>query len=126
MTHLATADTDPEFAPPADRALSRGGPPRSHTSPATLRTARRALRLPEARFDARPLRDRPSTGSRRSEPTPAEDGLEPILSWTSEIALAKLLRAGQSTGYGRRFVAERDTWIGIVPVGYGDGLAQRT
>jgi len=41
---------------------------------------------------------------------------------TSEVALAKLLRAGESTGYGRRFVAERDTWIGIVPVGYGDGL----
>jgi alanine racemase len=32
------------------------------------------------------------------------------------------LRAGESTGYGRRFVAERDTWIGIVPVGYGDGF----
>src|SRR5581483_3199344 len=24
--------------------------------------------------------------------------------------------------YGRRFVAERDTWIGIVPVGYADGF----
>ena len=30
--------------------------------------------------------------------------------------------AGESTGYGRRFVAERDTWIGIVPVGYADGF----
>ena len=37
----------------------------------------------------------------------------------------KLLRAGESTGYGRRFVAERDTWIGIVPVGYADGLPPR-
>jgi alanine racemase len=34
----------------------------------------------------------------------------------------KLLRAGQSTGYRRRFVAESDTWIGIVPVGYADGF----
>ena len=34
----------------------------------------------------------------------------------------KLLQPGESTGYGRRFVAERPTWIGIVPVGYGDGF----
>ena len=27
----------------------------------------------------------------------------------------KLLDAGESTGYGRRFIAERPTWIGLVP-----------
>ena len=32
------------------------------------------------------------------------------------------LQAGESTGYGRRFVAERPTWIGLVPVGYADGF----
>src|SRR6185437_1303828 len=45
-----------------------------------------------------------------------------VLSWRSELALAKLLRPGESTGYGRRFVAERETWVGIVPVGYADGF----
>jgi alanine racemase len=45
-----------------------------------------------------------------------------VLAWSSEIAQSRLLRAGESTGYGRRFVAERDTWIGIVPVGYADGF----
>ncbi len=34
----------------------------------------------------------------------------------------KRLEAGESTGYGRRFTAERPTWIGIVPVGYADGF----
>ena len=29
---------------------------------------------------------------------------------------------GESTGYGRRLVAEQPTWIGIVPVGYADGF----
>src|SRR6184192_2355084 len=52
---------------------------------------------------------------------PSEDGLQPVLGWTSHVALCKRLRSGQSTGYGRRFVAEDDTWIGIVPVGYADG-----
>ena len=28
---------------------------------------------------------------------------------------------GQSAGYGRRFVAERDTYLGVLPIGYGDG-----
>ena len=45
-----------------------------------------------------------------------------MLSWRSELAQVQLLRPGESTGYGRRFVAERDTWIGIVPVGYADGF----
>jgi alanine racemase len=53
---------------------------------------------------------------------PAEDELEPVLTWTSHVSQTRLLRAGESTGYGRRFVAERDTWIGIVPVGYADGF----
>src|SRR5439155_21798042 len=53
---------------------------------------------------------------------PGDDGLSPVLSWRSELALAKLLGPGESTGYGRKFVAERETWIGLVPVGYADGF----
>src|SRR5207244_5597570 len=52
----------------------------------------------------------------------ADDGLEPVLRWESVLAQVKRLAAGESTGYGRRFVAARPTWIGIVPVGYADGF----
>ena len=45
-----------------------------------------------------------------------------MLGWRTEIAQARLLRPGESTGYGRRFVAEHDTWVGILPVGYADGF----
>jgi len=45
-----------------------------------------------------------------------------VLSWTSYVAQAKTLATGESTGYGRRFVAERPTRIGLVPVGYADGF----
>jgi len=34
----------------------------------------------------------------------------------------RLTQPGDSTGYGRRWIAERPTWIGIVPVGYADGF----
>ncbi|HXW59635.1 MAG TPA: alanine racemase [Solirubrobacteraceae bacterium] len=49
-------------------------------------------------------------------------GLEPALSLSSYVAEVKLCRAGESVGYGRRFVAERDTHIGVLPIGYGDGV----
>ncbi len=52
---------------------------------------------------------------------PAERGLEPALELISYVAEVKLCRAGESSGYGRRFVAERDTWLAVIPVGYGDG-----
>ncbi len=45
-----------------------------------------------------------------------------MLSWQSELAQVKRLEPGESTGYGRLFVAERPTWIGLVPVGYADGF----
>jgi alanine racemase len=49
-------------------------------------------------------------------------GLEPALRWESELALVRRLAPGASTGYGRRFVAVEETWVGIVPVGYADGF----
>ena len=80
-----------------------------------------ALRLPEARLDAArcgiALHGLSPFGT-----DPAEDGLEPVLSWRSELAEVKRLEPGASTGYGRRYVAARPTWIGLVPVGYADGF----
>ncbi|HYM56101.1 MAG TPA: alanine racemase [Solirubrobacteraceae bacterium] len=52
---------------------------------------------------------------------PAARGLEPALELSSYVAEVKHCRAGESAGYGRRFVAEHDTWIGVLPIGYGDG-----
>ncbi|HST24531.1 MAG TPA: alanine racemase C-terminal domain-containing protein, partial [Gaiellaceae bacterium] len=53
---------------------------------------------------------------------PADDGLEPVLSWRSELAQVKQLEPGESTGYRRTFVAAEPIWVGIVPVGYADGF----
>jgi alanine racemase len=45
----------------------------------------------------------------------------PALTLSSYVAEVKLCRAGESTGYGRRYIAERDTHVGVLPIGYGDG-----
>ena len=52
---------------------------------------------------------------------PAARGLEPALQLSSYVAEVKRCEAGESAGYGRRFVAERDTWLAVLPIGYGDG-----
>jgi alanine racemase len=52
---------------------------------------------------------------------PAVRGLEPAMELSSYVAEVKLCRAGESTGYGRRFTAESDTYLGVLPIGYGDG-----
>ncbi|MBF6619658.1 MAG: alanine racemase [Patulibacter sp.] len=56
---------------------------------------------------------------------PAEQGLEPALAWESWLASRKPCGPGDSVGYGRRFVAERPTTIGNVPVGYADGVRRQ-
>jgi len=48
-------------------------------------------------------------------------GLEPALELSSYVAEVKPCRVGESAGYGRRFIAERDTHLGVLPIGYGDG-----
>jgi alanine racemase len=40
----------------------------------------------------------------------------------SYVAAVKPCRAGHSAGYGRRFLAGRDTWLAVLPLGYGDGF----
>jgi alanine racemase len=52
---------------------------------------------------------------------PAARALEPALSLSSYVAEVKPCAPGESAGYGRRFVAQRDTHIGLLPLGYGDG-----
>jgi alanine racemase len=47
--------------------------------------------------------------------------LDPALELVSYLAEVKDCAPGQSAGYGRRFVAEQATLLGVLPIGYGDG-----
>ena len=120
MSHLATADSDPVYAGVQVERFLAATDAHAHLTRHVANSAA-ALRLPSSRLDAArcgialyglsPFGDDPSV-----------DGLEPVLRWESHLAQVKLLRPGESTGYGRRFVADGPTWIGLVPVGYADGF----
>jgi alanine racemase len=53
---------------------------------------------------------------------PFSRGLEPALELRSYVADTKRFPTGASAGYGRRWRAPADTWVGVLPIGYGDGV----
>ena len=53
---------------------------------------------------------------------PDERELEPALELRSYVADVKRFERGSSAGYGRTWTATEDTWVGVLPIGYGDGV----
>jgi alanine racemase len=53
---------------------------------------------------------------------PAEQALEPALELRSYVADVKAFEPGASAGYGRTWRAPSATWVGVLPIGYGDGV----
>jgi len=47
--------------------------------------------------------------------------LRPVMRWIAPLAAIHDVPAGASVGYGQTWHAERDTRIGVVPIGYADG-----
>jgi alanine racemase len=120
MSHLATADSDAAFARAQlerfEAATAAYGNVIRHVANSAA-----TLRIPESHLDAARCGVALYGMSPFGEP-PAVDGLEPALRWESYVAQVRQLAPGESTGYGRVFVAQEATWIGIVPVGYADGF----
>jgi len=121
MSHLASADSDADFT---RRQIDRFREATAELDDSLVRhlaNSAGTLRYPGAAFDA--VRCGIALyGISPFDADPSLDGLEPALRWESHLALVKQLAPGESTGYGRRFVADEPTWIGVVPVGYADGF----
>ena len=48
--------------------------------------------------------------------------LETVSTLKTVISLIRRIPAGDAVGYGRRFIAGRDTTVGVIGIGYADGL----
>jgi alanine racemase len=124
MTHFATADDDPGFAreqlarfvPWAEGLRSAHGDLLLHSANSAATLGLPASRLGLVRCGIAVY------GMDPFQADPDDHGLEPALELVSYVAEAKRIAPGESAGYGRRFVAAAPTWIGTVPIGYGDGV----
>ncbi|MET8244736.1 alanine racemase [Streptomyces sp. NPDC005202] len=85
-------------------------------SPATLT-------LPEAHFDLvrtgialYGISPSPEIG------TPADFGLRPVMTLAASLALVKHVSGGHGVSYGHHYITPGETTLGLVPVGYADGI----
>jgi alanine racemase len=125
MTHFATADEDDTefvesqldaFTPfvAALRARAPGLIVHAANSAATLRH-------PASHFDL----VRCGIAMYGCDPAggdPSACGLDPVMALDSYVAAIKRAGAGDSSGYGRTWVAPGDTWVATLPIGYADGV----
>lgn len=80
-----------------------------------------AILRPSARFDA----VRCGIAVYGLDPAPGEDtaiGLVPAMTVRAPLVLVKDLAAGDAVSYGHRWTATAPTTVGVVPVGYGEGI----
>ena len=80
-----------------------------------------AILRPSSRFDL----VRVGLASYGLDPAPGHTrdlGLVPAMTARASLALSKAIPAGASVSYGHTWTAETPTTVGLVPVGYGDGV----
>ena len=129
FTHFACAD-EPDRDVTGDQlnkfnaiieALDLQGTPRS-----LIHSANSAgvINFPQAHFDL--VRAGIALyGHQPSSETPLPDGIAPAIAWKTRLISIKDLPAGHGVSYGHRYHTQKMEKIGVVAVGYGDGLRRR-
>lgn len=125
MTHLAAADSDPEFTRDQlrrfDEALARIRGRGHRPGAVHVANTAGAFLFPEARRDL----VRTGLALYGYGPGGAAAGLRPAMRLRTEIIALRDLPAGATVGYDRTFRTTAPTRLATVPVGYGDGLIRR-
>ena len=125
MSHLACGD-EPEnpvtdrqaqrFAEMLHQAGSRG----VDFEVAHLSNSPSAMTRPDLGFDM----VRPGVAVYGLSPIPefGDMGLRPAMTLRSPVAMVKRLNAGEGVSYGHAWVADSDTTVALIPLGYADGV----
>jgi len=127
MTHFATADSDREFVarqldafiPFVEAVRALAGPGHRLTVHAANSAA--TLLSPDSHFDMVRCGIAIYGGDPMNQ-DPAAHELEPAMALRTYVAALKRAAKGDSAGYGRRFIADAETWIATLPIGYADGV----
>ena len=125
MSHLAHGD-DP-------------GNPMNDQQAARLREARALAREYDVDFEIAHLSNSPAAMTRPDlafdlirpgiaiygqTPIPAlgNMGLRPAMTLKAPVAMVRPIKAGDGVSYGHTWIAERDTTLALIPLGYADGI----
>jgi alanine racemase len=125
MSHLANGDIphDPLNDLQAHRFTEMIGEARSRGiefDVAHLSNSPSAMTRPDLAFDM----VRPGIAVYGLSPIPERGamGLRPAMTLRCTVAMVKPVKAGDGVSYGHTWIAERDTNLALLPVGYADGL----
>ena len=125
MSHLACGD-DPA-SPVNDLQAQRFSEMRSvareagvEFEVAHLANSPAAMTRPDLAFDM----VRPGIAVYGQTPIPARGamGLRPAMTLTCPVALVRSISAGDGVSYGHTWIADRDTTVALLPIGYADGV----
>ncbi|MDQ2858053.1 MAG: alanine racemase, partial [Candidatus Eremiobacteraeota bacterium] len=104
---------------PLERLLSARGVLR-HAAASAAALLFPSLRLDLVRAGIATYGIWPSPETRAAMPFDLQ--LEPALAWMTKLVTVRAVEAGRSVGYGCSFVTERPSTIGVLPIGYAEGL----
>ncbi len=80
-----------------------------------------AFYLPQTRYDLARVGN-VVLGLRIRIDQPLPEHYQPALCWKAQLASCRMLPPGWGVGYGQTYTISGNEIIGVVPVGYGDGL----
>lgn len=122
MTHLSSAEDDPEatreqlrrFEDARARLATSGiAPPVAHAANSAA-----TIEHPEARYDL----VRVGLALYGARPSDTALDLRPVMRVVTSVARVTEIAEGEAVGYGRTWVAPRNSRIATIAMGYGDGL----
>lgn len=116
MSHLASADESDSFTQQQIGCFD--ALVKTHAFPASLANSAGLQLYPETHYDW----VRPGIMLYGAGDCPGcEADLKPVMKLASEITSLKWVKRGEYVGYGNTWQAQRDTCVGVVAIGYGDG-----
>ncbi|MDI3314713.1 MAG: alanine racemase [Mycobacterium sp.] len=125
MSHLVYADnpdhpTNEAQAQRFREMLSQADSQGVRFEVAHLANSSATLTRPDMAFDL----VRPGIAIYGLSPIPGRGdmGLVPAMTVKCAVALVRAIRAGEGVSYGHTWIAERDTAVALLPVGYADGV----
>ncbi|SEB25377.1 MULTISPECIES: alanine racemase [unclassified Mycobacterium] len=125
MSHLACGD-DPQH-PMNDTQAERLTAARKqaaaagvHFEVAHLANSPATLTRPDLHFDV----VRPGIAVYGQTPIPAlgDFGLRPVMTLKCPVTAVRSIKAGDGVSYGHTWIADRDATVGLIPLGYADGV----